>query len=516
MKKITSFLLLFSFFFLYPCLSNAQYDYLIITPDIFLKDATWDEELIVLQNLRGFHPVIESINELTTADEIKNLILTYYNNHPLRYILLMGNGISFIETEDSVEVITFATDYLNKNYIPFYFLKSNNPWHEVGYCYAASDDPYTADLSGHGSVYVGRVPVESVEEANIYVDKLYSYYQSLSTHTEQGTREILLNLDITRTCCTGELVRYISNKLKTEYIPDNISVTELNASEHNYCAPEWLSWHYCPERKEIFEDELNKGVSLITILGTSGGPHSFGGWYWSTNNRGDLPFPELELKLTNKYTRMPFLIATNNQQGDVGNKKYECTMRKLLLHNNGGIIGAIAPTHETEQHVNGFVLYTFHDLLYKDDKLNYGEIFDVLKKELSIEHGWAEFYHNGLTYFGDPSLNPSLYSNTKSNYTLDDYILLGNYPNPFNPSTTIGYILRYKSSVELIIYDIIGAEIKSFVIPAQESGYQKIFWDGRNQNGNLVSSGIYLYKINIKSLENNQTFIKTSKMVLLK
>ena len=94
--------------------------------------------------------------------------------------------------------------------------------------------------------------------------------------------------------------------------------------------------------------------------------------------------------------------------------------------------------------------------------------------------------------------------------------MLGNYPNPFNPSTTISHTLPFQSSVELIIYDIMGREVKSFNPSSQSAGYQSIVWDGRNELGNWVASGIYLYRISIKSLENSETFIKTAKLMLLK
>ena len=100
--------------------------------------------------------------------------------------------------------------------------------------------------------------------------------------------------------------------------------------------------------------------------------------------------------------------------------------------------------------------------------------------------------------------------------TPGEYALLGNYPNPFNPSTTISYSLPYQSSVELTIYDIMGREVKSFNISSQSSGYQNIVWDGTNENSNPVSSGIYLYRISIKSLENSKTFVKTAKLIMLK
>ena len=97
-----------------------------------------------------------------------------------------------------------------------------------------------------------------------------------------------------------------------------------------------------------------------------------------------------------------------------------------------------------------------------------------------------------------------------------DFYLYQNYPNPFNPSTTISYGLPYQSSVELVIYDIIGRIVKSFNVSSQSSGYQSIVWDGKNELGNSVASGIYLYRISIKSLENNETFVKTAKLMLMK
>jgi tetratricopeptide (TPR) repeat protein len=98
----------------------------------------------------------------------------------------------------------------------------------------------------------------------------------------------------------------------------------------------------------------------------------------------------------------------------------------------------------------------------------------------------------------------------------DKYALLGNFPNPFNPTTTISYSVPYQSFVELVVYDIMGRVVKTLNIAAQPVGRQSITWDGTNENGNPVSSGIYLYKISAKSLENNEQFVKTAKLMLLK
>ncbi|MBU0561731.1 MAG: right-handed parallel beta-helix repeat-containing protein [Bacteroidetes bacterium] len=97
------------------------------------------------------------------------------------------------------------------------------------------------------------------------------------------------------------------------------------------------------------------------------------------------------------------------------------------------------------------------------------------------------------------------------------YELLGNYPNPFNPSTTISYALPYSSNVELTIYDITGKVVKVFNERVQSAGYQNIVWFGNNQQGSRVSSGVYFYRFKAVSLEGNgKVFEKTTKMLLLK
>jgi len=97
------------------------------------------------------------------------------------------------------------------------------------------------------------------------------------------------------------------------------------------------------------------------------------------------------------------------------------------------------------------------------------------------------------------------------------YKLLGHYPNPFNPLTTISYALPYDSKVEIVIYDLLGKKIKHFFWDSQTSGYHNTIWDGKNENGSQVSSGIYIYRIKAISLESKSaTFEASSKLILTK
>lgn len=112
-----------------------------------------------------------------------------------------------------------------------------------------------------------------------------------------------------------------------------------------------------------------------------------------------------------------------------------------------------------------------------------------------------------------PPSEPQL---TKSGEIPGRYALLGNYPNPFNPTTTISYALPVRADVKVVLYNIMGREIKTYQIPSQAPGYQNITWDGTDVHGRPVASGVYLYRISARSLQNDEQFVQTAKLMLLK
>ena len=71
-----------------------------------------------------------------------------------------------------------------------------------------------------------------------------------------------------------------------------------------------------------------------------------------------------------------------------------------------------------------------------------------------------------------------------------------NYPNPFNPETTIKYELPKTSKVKLQIFNILGQKIKTLVDEEKQPGYYSVKWNGINDYGVKVSSGIYIYRLN--------------------
>ena len=90
------------------------------------------------------------------------------------------------------------------------------------------------------------------------------------------------------------------------------------------------------------------------------------------------------------------------------------------------------------------------------------------------------------------------------------FTLSQNYPNPFNPRTQIRFDLPVKTHVSLTVYNVLGQRVNSLVDEVLSSGQYVVDWDGADQSGSAVSSGIYFYRIEA------ETFTETRKMVLLK
>ncbi|NIP44541.1 MAG: T9SS type A sorting domain-containing protein [candidate division Zixibacteria bacterium] len=92
----------------------------------------------------------------------------------------------------------------------------------------------------------------------------------------------------------------------------------------------------------------------------------------------------------------------------------------------------------------------------------------------------------------------------------DDYSLNGNYPNPFNPTTSIQFDLPRQSHVTIEIFNLLGQKVARLTDEEYPAGSHKVIWNGMSSNGQSVSSGIYFYRMEAGE------FIETKKMLLLK
>ena len=291
-------------------------DYLIVAPSNFLASTTWRDNLISLQQSRGFTPYMYSVSDGTSASSIKSQIATAYNvGTVLKFVLIIGNGSSLEETGTTTQltelpniyiqqgIINETTSFSDGNFIPFWSVTSNNIWGTNGTSEVASDDPYIAGLTSRGDVFIGRIPAESINEISNYVNKLTAYYSNMSTYSNHNLKELYFGRDVTDTNnhCLGTSVSALRDSLTTNHIPSHITTTILNVSD--YLGTD--AFAYSSERAGIFESALNSGVSLISMLSTSGGPVDFGGFYSNSDNAN--------FNFTN-ITKQPFLLAMNCMQ----------------------------------------------------------------------------------------------------------------------------------------------------------------------------------------------------------
>jgi hypothetical protein len=90
------------------------------------------------------------------------------------------------------------------------------------------------------------------------------------------------------------------------------------------------------------------------------------------------------------------------------------------------------------------------------------------------------------------------------------YGLSQNYPNPFNPVTQVSYQVPESGRVHLVVYNILGQRVRTLVNEPVQAGFYRMLWDGRDDQGRSVSSGLYLYRMEAGK------FSKVYKMMLLK
>lgn len=99
----------------------------------------------------------------------------------------------------------------------------------------------------------------------------------------------------------------------------------------------------------------------------------------------------------------------------------------------------------------------------------------------------------------------------------EKFQLFPNYPNPFNPITTIPFTVHSKQKTvnrpiptTLVIYNILGQKVRTLVDEPKKPGEYEVVWDGKDEEGNQLSSGVYFYKLKTKD------FVQSKKMLLIR
>lgn len=209
-----------------------------------------------------------------------------------------------------------------------------------------------------------------------------------------------------------------------------------------------------------------------------------------------------------------------NNENNRGNCIIETSDNRIIVSGTDGFLGKFDNSGNTEfinsysgwnlrsclqTYDDNYVLFTGWSTLKTND---YGDTLwykAIFQGGSNGDRSIRELDTNGLICIGCYCSNIYIYkTDAEGNYTnVDQKIIslnstnLSNYPNPFNPETTIKFAIQNDSIIELSIYNIKGQRIKSLVQNDFAKGSHSIIWNGKNDFGKIVSSGVYYYKLQV-------------------
>ena len=152
----------------------------------------------------------------------------------------------------------------------------------------------------------------------------------------------------------------------------------------------------------------------------------------------------------------------------------------------------------------------FSDSEVKLELLHGGQILGAFK---------VLFSFSGVGGTNSPALGKAGTPVNKSESTVEEksaakmpteYALRQNYPNPFNPATNIHFQLPENNWVVLSVYDLLGREIKTLINSGVSAGLHVVSWDGTNDEGKVVPTGVYVYRLTTSH------FVSTKKMIIVR
>jgi len=167
-----------------------------------------------------------------------------------------------------------------------------------------------------------------------------------------------------------------------------------------------------------------------------------------------------------------------------------------------------------------FIMNSNYDEGIEYDDLNFGPSSDVLYALWPAERGSRPYLLDDFTMWinattpnvdGDSLVvyGPVAIDGADKNIPTSFYIKQ-NYPNPFNPVTHIRFGLAHKSKIKLEVYNLLGQKVRTLINKDMASGKYNMVWNGRNDAGNVLSSGVYIYKLDTGE------FSQARKMIFLK
>ncbi len=199
---------------------------------------------------------------------------------------------------------------------------------------------------------------------------------------------------------------------------------------------------------------------------------------WSVDENINNGYSYLQTNLPEEA--LPIILSEFKAEQENGNvliswkTESETNNARFLIYRDGEVIGTIEGAGTSSES---------HHYSFTDSEVISGNSYTYVLADLS--------YANEEVIHEDFAVTVNI---SENNIPLE-FILEANYPNPFNPITTINYALPKNGPVTLNVYDITGNKIRILVDQEQSAGYRSVVWDGRNNEGIEVNSGMYIFRI---------------------
>ena len=252
----------------------------------------------------------------------------------------------------------------------------------------------------------------------------------------------------------------------------------------------------------IFKQEGNNWVEQIKLVASDGAADDHFGFSVSTYEN----YAVVGAERNDEEAHQAGAVYVFEREDDLWNEQVKLTASYTDLEYefgrdvsiNGDYLVVGSDTYDTNGLASIFELQDstwIEQVTFYDRGGHYGNSVSIYEDKMIIG---AFMDHENGNYSGSAYIyDISDLTNIDENEAPNINYFLANYPNPFNPSTTIDFFIQNDSNVELSIYNLKGQKIKILVQDEFNSGDHSIMWNGDDELGKAVSSGIYLYKLNV-------------------
>jgi len=484
-----------------------------VCSDGILALAYWHEQI------DGFTTAVTNLQCIRDFwnDDIYSYI-QYLYNHGTQYIVLVGDANDHELWDDGSVWSVNGWDSIKPDYISQpeydiisadYYLDLDPPDASMSYFtpYYASDLPKSdVDGDGYPEIVVGRIPVHSVDDVLSYCAKAVKYLQNPDG---DWTDDISLWVDARFMAGNdGNVAESLGMDLRN-YMPSDYNVHILKNNPCPDCIDDYST------RESMAINEFDSGRALIVSFGTVANCYRLNDWL---DARPDYGFDISKLSPNNIF---PFLLAISCELGAFDETESPTSGKplceRLLFDDSRGVIGIFAPTRGSWQGGNYQIGKLVLKYLYDKGAQSLGHACMAAQRDLMWYYPKYKKFAQSYVYLGDPAIFLSgavrgeITTVEENIIKTPDLSIETNYPNPFNPMTTIEYSLSQASYIELSIYNVKGELIKRLVSGVEVAGTYKAVWNGRDERGRSVASGVYFCIL--RSSDGNKI---TRKIILLR